>query len=221
MVPGSESLHNYRPPKPATEESTGGVETAWRHVARLAHEPDPALSGVAGYGTAQSNPYQPAQGSSMKMLPLQPRQMLNLVNTDQVYRAWLDSQRDSLALSLRRQASRNRRVGLGTIPLPIAQNLRQSVRKGTALVSCHAMYAYAMVAAAQLAPLEVMMPVATIPCQAARTIVGVDQVGFAVLLLVVDPIEYVAHADPASAHSVKSMISNGLLPPKLPPLLRA
>ena len=49
----------------------------------------------------------------MKLTHLEQQQILNLVNTGQIYEAWLATGRDTLALNLRRHASRNRRIGLG------------------------------------------------------------------------------------------------------------
>ena len=155
------------------------------------------------------------------MKPLESRQILNLVNTDQVYRAWLSSQRESLAVALRRHASRNRRVGLGTISPPVAGELRQSARQGAAITSHHALYAYATLAVTQLETLDLSSPITVTPGEVTKPVVCIDQFGFAVLLHILDPVDYVAHADSACAQIVKSMIDSKLLLPRFPPQPRS
>lgn len=158
----------------------------------------------------------------MNLKPLEQRQILSLVNTGQIYEAWLATGRDALALNLRRHASRNRRVGLGTIPPQIAYNLRQVARQQpeTATISYHALYAYAMLTAAQLTPLDITQPITTITCQAAHPVVCIDQAGFAMMMRVLDPIEYLTYADQTSAQAIRTMIHDGLLPTRLSPSLR-
>lgn len=153
----------------------------------------------------------------MKMTPLSSLQLLNLVNTEQVYRAWVSNHRDTLATSLRRQASRNRRVGLGTIPPQVAQELRERTRAGTAITSHHALYAYARLAATQLVTAELSLPVTMMESDAAHSIVCIDQFGFALLLHVLNPVDYLAFADTEDARVVGSMIDRNLLPPRFFP----
>lgn len=159
----------------------------------------------------------------MKLTHLEQQQVLNLVNTGQIYEAWLATGRDTLALSLRRHASRNRRIGLGTIPPQIAHDLRRVAqqRPETATISYHALYAYAMLTAAQLTPLDVAQPITTITCQAAHPVVCIDQAGFAVMMRVLDPIEYLTYADQTSAQAIRTMLHDGLLPTKLSPWIRS
>lgn len=153
----------------------------------------------------------------MKMTPLAPLQLLNLINTEQIYRAWVSSRRDVLAMSLRHQASRNRRVGLGTIPPQVAVELRQKTRTGTAITSNHALYAYARLAATQLVTAEPPAPVTMMESDAAYSVVCIDQFGFALLLHVLNPVDYLAFANMADAHVVRSMIDRNLLPPRFSP----
>ncbi|MBV2182104.1 MAG: hypothetical protein KUL86_12845 [Castellaniella sp.] len=159
----------------------------------------------------------------MRLTHLEQHQILNLVNTGQVYEAWLVSGRDVLALNLRRHASRNRRVGLGTMPPKIAHDLRQIARERpeAAITSYHALYAYAMLTAAQLAPLDLALPITTIPAQAAHPIVCIDQAGFAVTMRVLDPVEYLDYADQDSAHAIRIMMDDRSLPEKLPTWIRS
>lgn len=152
----------------------------------------------------------------MKLTHLEQHQILNLVNTGQVYKAWLVSGRDVLALNLRRHASRNRRVGLGTIPPQIAHE-----RPDAAITSNHALYAYGMLTAAQFAPLDLALPITTIPSQAAHPIVCIDQVGFAVMVRVPDPVEYLYYADQTSAQTIRAMMDDGSLPGRLPVWIRS
>lgn len=153
----------------------------------------------------------------MKMTPLEPLQLLNLINTEQVYRAWLSTRRDVLATSLRRQASRNRRAGLGTIPPQVAQELRQSSRTGTAITSHHALHAYARLAATQLVMAKPSLPVTMMESDAAYPIVCIDQFGFALLLHVLNPVDYLAFANTEDAYVVGSMLDRNLIPPRFFP----
>lgn len=159
----------------------------------------------------------------MKLTHLEQQQILNLVNTGQIYEAWLATSRDTLALPLRHHASRNRRIGLGTIPPQIAHDLRQVAQQqpGAATISHHALYAYATLIAAQLTPLDVAQPITTITCQAAHPVVCIDQAGFAVMMRVLDPIEYLTYADETSAQIIKAMLHDGLLPTRLPSWIRS
>jgi hypothetical protein len=158
----------------------------------------------------------------MNLKLLEQQQILNLVNTGQIYEAWLATGRDTLALSLRRHASRNRRIGLGTIPPQIAHDLRHATQQQpeAATISHHALYAYATLTAAQLTLLGVAQPITTITCQAAHPVVCIDQAGFAVIMRVLDPIEYLTYADQTSAQAIRTMMHDGLLPTRLSPWLR-
>lgn len=159
----------------------------------------------------------------MNLKSLEQQQILNLVNTSQIYEAWLATGRDTLALSLRRHASRNRRAGLGTIPPQTAHYLRQIARERpeAAIISYHALYAYAMLTAAQLAPLNLALPLKTITCRAAYPVVCIDQAGFAVIMRIHDPIEYLTYADQASAQAIKAMLNDGSLPTRFSPRIRS
>lgn len=159
----------------------------------------------------------------MKLTHLEQQQILNLVNTGQIYEAWLATGRDTLALNLRRHASRNRRIGLGTIPPQTAHDLRQIARERpeATTISYHALYAYAMLTAAQLAPLNLAQPITAITCRAAHSVVCIDQAGFAVMMRVLDPIEYLTYADQTSAQAIRTMLHDGLLPTRLSPRIRS
>ena len=148
-------------------------------------------------------------------------QCLCLVNTGQLHEAWLASGREVLALSLRRQASRNRRVGLGTVPTQVAHELRNIAREQSevAIISYHALYAYAMLAAAQYPPLDLAPPIATITCPMAYPVVCIDQAGFAVVVRVLSPVDYLGYADEASGQVVRAMLDSGLLAAELPTLV--
>lgn len=158
----------------------------------------------------------------MNLKPLEQQQILNLVNTGQIYEAWLATGRDTLALSLRRHASRNRRAGLGTIQPQTAHNLRQIARERpeAATISYHALYGYAMLTAAQLAPLNLAQPIKTITCRVAYPVVCIDQAGFAVMMRVLDPIEYLTYADQTSNQAIRAMLDDGLLPTRFSPCIR-
>ncbi|MER1969138.1 hypothetical protein [Castellaniella sp. GW247-6E4] len=159
----------------------------------------------------------------MNLKSLEQQQILNLVNTGQIYEAWLATGRDTLALSLRRHASRNRRIGLGTIPPQIAHDLRQIARERpeAAITSYHALYAYAMLTTAQLASLDLAQPIATITCQTAHSIVCIDQAGFAVMMRLLDPVEYLDYSDQVSAQAIRAMMDEGSLPERLPAWIRS
>lgn len=143
-------------------------------------------------------------------------QILNLINTGQTYRAWLSSQRDSLALALRSQASRNRRAGLGNVPTDAAFELRRVAREqpDAAIVSVHALYAYASLAGVRLAqcPFDVGTPVAVVRGQASFSTVCVDQFGFAALVRVLSPSAFLGRSDAVGKGLVMSMVDSGRLP---------
>lgn len=77
-----------------------------------------------------------------------------------------------------------------------------------------------MLTAAQLAPLNLAQPIKTITCQVAYPVVCIDQAGFAVMMRVLDPIEYLTYADQTSNQAIRAMLDDGLLPIRLSPCIR-